>query len=197
MGQRLVIELVDKGERVASIYYHWSAYFTSTIAQLGLLSQDILSAEENHEDVLYSILKGLEERGGMVRGFGLPEYENETKAATELFPNHKFKTDGSRNEGLISFTEQGFNNFMDWCEGYAQIELDSHKIHNSVSYDGDMYLDFDYKPVGENGEHGYISSVKSGTVHAGNLVCPVNAFELTCESIFELGEFLGLTEHKE
>lgn len=194
MGQRLVVELYNNEKKVASIYYHWSAYFKSTICELANLSCDILQAEEEHKDPLLGIIEGLEERGGGLRGGCDPNYKDELDAALALFPNHKFSENVSRNNGLISFTEEGMKSFRDWLEGYASIELDSHKIFNGVSCDGEEWLEYDYIPVGQDGEGGYIQSAKAGVVSNGDKTCKVNAFELTCEEIFELAKFIGLEE---
>ena len=194
MGQRLVVELYNDKKRVASIYYHWSAYFESTIYELTELSNDILQAEKEHKDPLLGIVEGLEERGGGLRGGCTPNYKDELDAALALFPDHKFSENVSRDRGLISFTEEGMESFRDWLEGHAMIELDTHKILNGVSYEGERWLEYNYTPVGPNGEGGYIQSAKDGVVSNGDKVCKVNAFELTCEEIFELAEFIGLTK---
>ena len=194
MGQRLVVDLYKNKKKVASIYYHWSAYFESTIYELTNLSHDILQAEKEHKDPLLGIIEGLEERGGGLRGGYAPNYKDELDAALALFPDHKLSEKVSRNKGLISFTEEGMESFRDWLEGHAIIELDSHKIFNGVSYDGERWLEYDYTPVGPDGEGGCIQSAKSGVVSDGDKTCKVNAFELTCEEIFELAEFISTNE---
>jgi hypothetical protein len=60
MGQRLVIDLLENGERVASLYYHWSAYFVSTLDELAHLSRTILEAEKTGKDKILAIIEMLE-----------------------------------------------------------------------------------------------------------------------------------------
>lgn len=187
MGQRLVVSIIQDTKRVAAIYYHWSAYFLNTIYELTRLSEYILNAENENKNVLLGILEGVENNGGCLRGIGDPECKYELDKAKELFPDHEFKTVGSRNEGLISFTEEGMEAFDSWSEGDALIEIDTHKISHGVCYDSDEWLEYVDTPVDENDEGEFILS--SASVNIGGH--DINLFEMTCETILTLAEYIG------
>ena len=51
-----------------------------------------------------------------------------------MFPGETFKTDGSRNEGLIAITPETMDSIESWAEGTLEINLDTDTIHNSVYY---------------------------------------------------------------
>lgn len=190
MGQRLVVYLNKDNETIAAIYYHWSAYFGDTIYELGLLSQDILRAEEEGKDALLGIMEGLKQRGGGVRGYGNADYKNDADAAHKLFPHFEFPTKINRNNGLITFTKEGIESFDCWANGVASIDLDTHKIHNYVVLDGEEYgLVYEDQDLGKVG---FIRHYEDGTLIKDGVKCPVNAFDFTCESVFELGKFMGI-----
>ena len=187
MGQRLVVDLVEDGEVVAAVYYHWSAYFCSTIYELAKLSETILAAEKSGEDKLLAIVKYLEtekefpdlfEEGKInkVRGGLSVVHPEEHAAAKKLFPDHEFATKNiDRNEGLITFTEKGIQENHMIMEGYATIDLDTHSVRNTVSYDPDP---FEFSDM-------------SGRISINGKTCSVNVFDCTCESVIELAEFMA------
>lgn len=195
MGQRLVVALISGKEVVAAVYYHWSAYFDSTIYRLCELSEDILKAEKEARDPLLGILEGLAKRGGGVRGGDNPE--KELAAVHQLYPTYVNPEEYSRNDGIITFTKDGLDGFYYWADGFASINLDTHLIHNGVWYEGGDWLEYEYEDVGPNGEGGFIQTVNSGKVHNGEKICDVDAFNLTCEEIFKLAEFIGIKEPEE
>ena len=174
MGQRLVVELEENNNLIASIYYHWSAYFSPTIQELKFLSDDILEAEQKNEDVLLAILKGLEKRGGGLRG--MPEDLVEAK---KLFPTYEFKDPEqvSRNDGIITFIPGGMESFYNWADGMARIYLDTHKIINMCLEEPEP---FEIQTQG---------GVPQCVIYK-NIMCPVNPTEMTCESVRTLYEFM-------
>lgn len=186
MGQRLVVDLVEDGEVVAAVYYHWSAYFCSTIVELANLSETILAAEKSGEDKLLAIVKYLEtekeypdwyEEGKInkVRGGLSVVRPEEYAAAKKLFPDHEFATKNiDRNEGLITFTEKGIQECHMIMEGHATINLDTHSVNNTVSYDPDPFEFIDM----------------SGRISVNGKICPINVFDCTCESVIKLVEFM-------
>lgn len=192
MGQRLVVDIIKNNEKIASIYYHGGAYFDITIGVLTNLTEYILDAERKNKDVLLGIIEGVEKTGGCLRGIGDPECIEDYNKAKELFPEHEFKTEGSRYYGIFTFTKEGMEAFADWGEGFAEIEIDTHKIRNSVTYEGDQWLQYDdtSECVDENGKFDLDRYFTSAIVEG----CSVNPFEMTCETIFELARHIGITE---
>ena len=198
MGQRLVVDIIQKDKVVAAIYYHWSAYFCSTIYELAKLSEAILKAQKEGKDKLLAVIECLEEeeeyteyngnkrmRCGGVRG--RPE---EYEAAKRLYPNHIFKTEEvDRNCGLISFTEEGIDSFHSWSEGDASINLDTLEIENSVTLDPDPFEFKDAEAVNED-EDGCDYCYYSGKIKINGRTSPVDAFDCNCESILELFDFM-------
>lgn len=203
MGQRLVIDLIQDDEVVASVYYHWSAYFGSTIAELANLSEAILEADKAGKDKLLAVIERLETvhahidykgdeelRRGGVRGV-----EKEYEAAKKLFPNHEFATEHvDRNEGIISFTKEGIESYHNWGEGFASIDLGTLEISNSVEYEPDPFEFVDAEYEEENG-YKYITVINSGRVGINGKISPVDAFDCNCVSVIELMNFLN-TEYK-
>ena len=129
MGQRLVVELVQNNETIAVVYYHWSAYFDSTIYELRDLCKDILKAQDEDGDILLGILDGLEARGGGI-GFSPRNYEE----AKKRFPEREIKTDISRNSGLLYLGKEEIQRTLYMAEGLAKIYIDEHEVVNDVFY---------------------------------------------------------------
>lgn len=134
MGQRLTVDILENGKRVALIYYHWSAYFEPTVYELKLLRDDIGKAKAEGHDILLSIIEGLEKRGG-----GL-SIETRTRAvAKEKWPDRTFKIDINRNDGLLNLDEQDMNDTFQYTEGTASIDIDAEEVIDDVD------LEMDYK----------------------------------------------------
>ena len=168
MGQRLVVELIDgNGDTIAAVYYHWSAYFGSTIAELATLSKDILRAKKDKKDILLAVLDGLERRGG-----GLGVNPRNYAEAQKRFPGRTFKQDISRNDGLLYLGEEEIKETINMAEGLAAIYIDLEEVTNDVTYS--EYLDVDY------GE-GY-------TVVDGKKI-DISADEMTMEECVRLNDF--------
>ena len=127
MGQRLTVDILKNGERIAIVYYHWSAYFDSTIYELELLKNDIVAAKNSGNDVLLTIIYGLEKRGG---GLGIdPRTRKETK---KRWPDRTFSIDINRNCGLIFIDEQDIKETYDMNEGTAWIDVATEKVVTEV-----------------------------------------------------------------
>ena len=127
MGQRLVVELIQDQRTIAVVYYHWSAYFQSTIYEVADLCEDIIRAEKKKRDVLESVLTGLERRRG---GLGIEPVN--IAVANALFPGRVFKTDISRNNGLLYLGDDEIKRTLNMAEGIARIYLDDHDVTNDV-----------------------------------------------------------------
>jgi len=137
MGQRLVITVIQNEEDIAKIYYHWSAYSLSALQETREVLDCLLNNDNPIKDLRLRLIRFVESRGGCIDGGSESE---EFKAIQEMYPNEKFKSDGSRNEGLIALTEDGMNSIQSWSEGDVDINLDYGMIYNSVYWSDD----FDY-----------------------------------------------------
>ena len=141
MGQRLVISIETKGEPIARLYYHWSAYTVSALYE----TQQVVNCIYNHKDetikeLQLRLIRFCEQNGGGIRG-----NDEEFKYIQNMFPNETFITDDySRNRGLIAISEKGMEELQYWSEGDVIINLDEDEINFGVyaCYDGfDNYIE--------------------------------------------------------
>ena len=139
MGQRLVITVKNNEENIAKIYYHWSAYSLSALEETREVLDCLLNNDNPIKDLRLRLIRFVESRGGCIDG---GSESDEFKAIQEMYPNEKFKSDGSRNEGLIALTKDGMSSIQTWSEGDVDIDLDDGMIYNSVYWS--EYFD-DYK----------------------------------------------------
>ena len=140
MGQRLVVTVKTKGQDLAKIYYHWSAYTYSALLE----TRKIIDCIYNHNDetereLQLRLIRFCEENGGGITG---TEEYNEHEHIQKLFPNETFKTDDySRSNGLIAISEKGMAGLQYWSEGDVIINLDTDQVDFSVYYSYE-YLDY-------------------------------------------------------
>lgn len=129
MGQRLNIEIVNGETSLANCYYHWSAYTGSALR----ITKQIIDAYYDSEAIisLKMAVELLESTGG-----GVNESERaEIQKQSDKFGHIKFKDCTSRNEGLISVTENGKEETRKWEEGRVTIDLDSETFCFDVFWD--------------------------------------------------------------
>ena len=129
MGQRLVVTVNVKGEDIAKLYYHWSAYSISALAQTREIVNCLLDNDNEIEDLRLRLIRFAESEGGCIQGGG---DSREFAAIQAMYPNEVFKTEGSRNAGLIALTEEGMDDLEGWSEGSITIYLDDGIVWNSV-----------------------------------------------------------------
>lgn len=150
MGQRLVINCVRNGEKFATLYFHWSAYTDSTYAEglkivSGLMDRGYSKDMKDSETILMleEILR--EDSQGLnpfhnpvtVSHGGVDQTEAEI-AAFEALGLSKEAMDAeniSRNDGLISITEQGMKDNETWGEGFAILDFDNETFENDIFYE--------------------------------------------------------------
>ena len=142
MGQRLTIDILDNGEKIAIIYYHWSAYFVSTIYELKDVKDDIAKAKAEGKDVLLAIIDGLERRGG-----GLDISPRTREAAKKEWPDREFKTDINRNDGLICIEEKDIEETFNMSEGWASIDISTEEVGDEVDLEMDLHFKVPELPV--------------------------------------------------
>lgn len=128
MGQRLNIEIVNGEKVLANCYYHWSAY---TRPALELTKIVIEEYQNSNMDIGIGLAVSLLE----ATGGGITEEEriNINKKSAK-YRGIKFKDAISRNEGLISVTENGIEETRGWEEGRVTIDLDSKTFNLQVAY---------------------------------------------------------------
>lgn len=137
MGQRLNIEIVNKGALLANCYYHWSAYTASAL----YLTKTIID-KFDETSMLGSVkdaVELLESTGG-----GINDSERALMAKQpNRFANIDFKPATSRTDGLISVTEAGMNKTRDWEEGRVTIDISEQTFDFCVisEYTKDEYED--------------------------------------------------------
>lgn len=148
MGQRLAISVTDRGEEIAAIYYHWSAYTAaslSEIAQLiaffrshkydfGLMAKEdaqlvVISAAEANESVLFELADGRKIVERNVHG-GVDE--DDLAYAKTLFPGEAFSEDVNRNAGLVAITPENIARLHSYEEGTAEIDLTNQTFRTDV-----------------------------------------------------------------
>lgn len=132
MGQRLVINIENNGEVLASIYYHWSAYSVAALCEAKRILTNFYSEEfMKIEDAKLRLIRIVESGGGCING---GKNSHEWSEIQRMYPNEKFKEDGSRNEGLIALTRQGQKDINYWAEGVLNISLSKQTLEDNVSY---------------------------------------------------------------
>ena len=138
MGQRLVVSLTDEDQNtIAVVYYHWSAYFASTIEECANLGKAIVESEKDGKDVLTSILDMLEKNGG-----GIGVNDRNLEEAAKRFPGREFRSDISRNNGLIYLGNEEIQETLDMAEGTAEINIPSKMVYNGVLHSD--FFDFQF-----------------------------------------------------
>jgi hypothetical protein len=163
MGQRLNIEVIINGERMANGYYHWGAYTNSALCEVtkcidfynkhvkGKVSDPVLIAVQTlllfSPDLpkppsvpshlaampLLSLLSGLP---------GLSE--NSLQYMKEKYPNIEWPEANSRNNGLISCVDEEMDKTEAWEEGRISIYIDEEKIcfHVLSLWELEDYLEY-------------------------------------------------------
>ena len=119
MGQRLNIEVVSKGNVIASSYYHWSAYSFSA-AELAIDALLVACRGEPVEQPLITAIHCLEETGA-----GFSDYSIAYAKENLGLDLTRFNRCLGRNEGILEISEQGMNGNRSWEEGRVTIDLDA------------------------------------------------------------------------
>ncbi len=130
MGQRLNVEIVANGEAKANVYMHWSAYTRPALAITKLainVFEGMKEGVENDLEMFYNILMVVFP-GSSINQF---EYENLLKKG---ITNIKPQKEVNRNDGLISFTEEGMEETRHWEEGRVTIDITAKKVLFDVYY---------------------------------------------------------------
>lgn len=150
MGQRLTIQVYNNQnseESLATIYYHWSGYTTSSLHELENLIATYRKTSQkfNRRGALYAAVL---EQGGGIEDWAKDSLENlnnpkigqkekdimlanynDFKETLDLDPEIKelyenVQVSANRNDGLISFTQKAQEDTMYWSEGSIKLYLD-------------------------------------------------------------------------
>ena len=141
MGQRLVVNICssDIEEPILSLYYHWSAYPSSSVYQVTKILDVLMNSDEcnldNINSIRKNILKFCESEGGGIDG---GKDGDEWKRIKNLYPNITPKEDGiDRSNGIIAFSSKGISEQNSWSEGTVDIYLDTEEVSNGVIWEVD------------------------------------------------------------
>lgn len=120
MEQRLVITNMIDGERVNNIYYHWSAYTDSTIAEIKnlvtVLSENFKpnkNSQEREKEFNKACLAA-------ISGVSTSDTESLDYVRQHLYPDYQ-NIHPDRSLGLIAFTENDMDRNDDLAEGPTTI----------------------------------------------------------------------------
>jgi hypothetical protein len=133
MGERLNIEIHNKGKVLANCYYHWSGYSNSAAQLAQEIIHNIGKIENTGSDLLYAV-KLLESTGG-----GLTEREIEHAKTLDDFNDYKFAECEGRNNGLIAISKDEIQNTRSWQEHALYIYLDENRMSFKVFWSKDKW----------------------------------------------------------
>lgn len=175
LGQRLVIEIKRDDIRLATLYYHWSAYTNTAIARLkDLYNHVLVNANRMTDSELRLATIRYAEHSTPYGYFDdiaklqkmKSAAENETDGASwmrqfaymhggvsaedkgfvqTIFQQEEFVFDDvSRNEGLVSISQESMNNSIAWADGLIEIDLSENMVNFGVlwTYDLEEYLEY-------------------------------------------------------
>ena len=128
MGQRLNIEVVSRGNVIASSYYHWSAYSFSA-AELAIDALLFACSGGPVEQPLITAIHCLEETGAGFNDYSI-DYAKENLGLDLT----RFNRCLGRNEGILEISEQGMGGNRRWEEGRVTIDLDAKTADFQVCY---------------------------------------------------------------
>lgn len=138
MGQRLVVSVLDAEHRdydapVASIYYHWGEY-TYPAYEIFCSLLTYLDEYKNIENPIVRIATGLVEHGGLVDRTDVEENLKEHPEWLDMFSKELLYHDGSRNDGILSLTEETIKDSIGWAEGLGILDLTNNTCTISSFY---------------------------------------------------------------
>ncbi|MBO7472521.1 MAG: hypothetical protein J6U00_00715 [Ruminococcus sp.] len=125
MGQRLNIEIWDKGQVLANAYYHWSGYTLSALELIEKIITNVDNLVECDNDRLKAVWLL------QLTGAGLTQDE----LSTIFCKGFKGITDcKGRDDGLIAVSDKGIQDTRQWEEDRATIYLDERRIDFDVVF---------------------------------------------------------------
>lgn len=146
MGQRLNVEIISKGRTIANVYMHWSAYTSSSLD----ITKDFITV---FSDIKSEDLENLSEiyRRIKIAALGSSVTPDEVNRLKDTHPEITAMDNVNRNDGLISFTEEGIEENRNWEEGRVSIDIENKTVDFRVYYDNtnedDEYIINKFKTV--------------------------------------------------
>lgn len=139
MGQRLNIEILNKGERLANCYYHWSAYTTSSSELTKIIIDNFDNIMNmNCSDTAKAILLLQTTGAGLEYCVGNDELQYAKEHLTDSEETFElFETQNSRNEGLININPEEMDVTERWEEGRVTVNIDTKTIDFDVVWVSD------------------------------------------------------------
>ncbi|OLU43600.1 hypothetical protein [Faecalibaculum rodentium] len=123
MSKRLMIDVMDSGSVICSIYYHCSANTHRAYVELKQLVDIIENSAE--VDPVLAIIAGLSKYGG-----GLVAQDKDY--AKWRWPNREVLIAENRNAGLVTMTADSMSKYHQLADGFAEICLDNHTCTNLI-----------------------------------------------------------------
>lgn len=143
MGQVLIIQNKINGKSVNTIYYHWSAYTESSIAELDSFTNSLLHKYHNRFDAFLSMLtdKGRDlveklDNGSLTNNeqidlfntlcyfvtSGISSLRQESLNYISQFTSDTDRENVNRNFGMLAVAEKDQNNHLLWSDGTIVVD---------------------------------------------------------------------------
>ena len=139
MGQRLNIEIKNKGKVLANSYYHWSRFSKSALKLTKKIIDNFDEIQEDNEIIRAVRLLGLTGEGltrnaidyayKNIKGFDLTLDDGKGFLSKCLIPITK-----GRNEGLIDISDEEMEDTRCWEEGRITVNIDSKTFDFNVLF---------------------------------------------------------------
>ena len=127
MGQRLNLEIRQKGKPLANGYYHWSAYTASAYGTF-LDAYNYLSEHKDEKDKRLLAIRALEATGAGVSAWQDDDNDLARLKNIRKYADVDFNPYVDRNEGIISCFPDTMEQTQDWAEGTIIIDIDTFLI---------------------------------------------------------------------
>lgn len=143
MGQRLVVSVIENNEKVASVYYHWSGYTSSSLMELAKL-RDAVDGGDTGDTVL-DIIRFLEsysdpDLAGPLAGQRGGVSPDDVADAESRWPGQSFLDEVNRNCGLVAISEEKMGEQESFAEGTATFDVTNRIASTDCVFD---YMDYD------------------------------------------------------
>lgn len=126
MGQRLVTQFIHNGDRIMTVYQHWSGYTKCAMMQtcefLGIISKIPESERSNIRTLAKTLIDEMD-----CQGVGI-DNEDDTPEISDL-PKSK-----DRSSGIISCSESAMQSSISWSEMDVIIYLDNMRADISGTF---------------------------------------------------------------
>ena len=165
MGQRLVINVYEKDEKVANAYYHWSGYTISSLEILKVISK---AYNKNKNISAVDLLKAT--------GAKLSDDD-----------------ECNRNDGIIEITKDGMEDNSRWSEGDIHVYLDEGTydfdviMYGDIDYIREYYEDFDISEI-ERLKYNLQGMKLGNYIAIDDLICEISRFEDNKYGFFKIDD---------